>query len=494
MDVKGWFPEFQVSAETDKELQSYFFRLPQIAQILNSQSWLVLGRKGVGKTAIYEFLKSSTPEKANGYHVICLNFSDYPWPAHQLYKESLAGELSAYQKSWRYLFFVKALAKLIEIKLARGESLNADLKWAKNYIETICGSPDPSLKEIIMSKISRISTIAGPGVDAGELELSIGELSFEEVAENKQLQSKLRTNAFTLLNHFEKIFSENCGQKKFLIALDQLDENWLHGEIEEYSKVLINLVNICRNISLDIRLAKSIKIVPFLRTDIYQSLKFNDKNKLLQDSAIVISWDAETLDDMFFERVKKYCPESIEIDPTMKSGNLFEVSFVRQGTPPFKYICRRSFFRPRDIIVYFNKIRDCHLANTSGKFTSSELYEADREASASVYGELIDEWTNQFPVIERLFNVLQTIQVETFTFSEFSAKCNNEFKDITDGKIREYIGFLFDNSIIGQKKQGRWEYLCSMPNLKMNLENDFRTHHALKYRLHLIESRPNQVV
>lgn len=494
MDVKDWFPEFQVSAETDTELQSYFFKLPQVKQILESQSWLVLGRKGVGKTAIYEHLKSSTPHTANGYNVLCLNFSDYPWPAHQLYKETLAGELSAYQKSWRYLFFVKALSKLIEIKISSGEPLSKDLKWAKKYIETIYGNPDPSLKEIIISKISRIGSIAGPDLEAGDISLNSGEISFEDVAENKQLQNKLRANAFTLLNYFEKIFISNCGKEKFLIALDQLDENWLHGEIEEYSKVLINLVNVCRSISLDSDISKNIKIVPFLRTDIYQSLRFNDKNKLLQDSAIVISWDGDTLDDMFFERVKKYCPNDVVLDQDAKSGNLFEVNFVRQGTPPFKYICRRSFFRPRDVIVYFNKIRDSHVKTTSGKYTSNELYEADREASASVYGELIDEWTNQFPDIEKLFNVLQTIQVETFTFSEFQTKCQSEFRDISEGKIREFIGFLFDNSIIGQKKQGCWEYVCSMPNIKMNIENDFRTHHALKYRLHLIESRPGQIV
>lgn len=493
MDTKEWFPEFKISAETDRDLQSYFFKLPQVKQILESQSWLVLGRKGVGKTAIYEHLKNSPATELNGYNVICLNFSDYPWPAHQLYKEALAGELSAYQKSWRYLFFVKALSKLIEIKTKRSESLPKNLKWAKKYIETICGSPDPSLKEIIMSKISRIGSISGPDVELGEIELNSGEISFEDVADDAKLQSRLRTNAFTLLGYFEQIFSENCGSEKFLIALDQLDENWLQGSIEEYSKVLVNLVNVCRNISLDQTLSTQIKIVPFLRTDIYHSLKFNDKNKLLQDSAVLISWDADSLDDMFYERIKKYRPTTVSFDASIKSGNLFEVSFVRQGTPPFKYICRRSFFRPRDIIVYFNKIRELHVANSSGKYTSNEIYEADREASSSVYNELIDEWSNQFPAINMLFNVLQTIQVETFEFEEFSLKCKKEFGNITDGTIREYIGFLFDNSIIGQKKQGRWEYICSMPNLKMNLENDFRTHHALKYRLHLIESRPSQL-
>lgn len=494
MDIKEWFPEFQVSAETDKDLQSYFFKLPEIQQITNSRSWLVLGRKGMGKTAIYEYLKQSSLEKINHYNTVCINFNDYPWPAHQLYKEALAGELSAYQKSWKYLFFVKALSKLIEIKKESSKKLSKELIWAEKYIEKIYGNPNPSLKEIIVSKIGRLSSIKGPDIDFNELSLDVGEISFEEVAADKSLQTKLRTNAFSLLDYFEKIFKNNCDEIKILIALDQLDENWLEGEIEEYSKVLINLVNVCRNIVLDETLAKNLKVVPFLRTDIYQSLKFNDKNKLLQDSAVIISWNSESLDEMYYERVKKYCPKEINLNEELKSGNLFEFRYARQGTPPIKYITRRSFFRPRDIIVYFNKIRDCHSQNNSGLYTSNELYKADREASASVYNELIDEWSNQFPEIESLLTVLQTIQIETFTYEDFSKKYELEFQHASEGKKREHLSFLFENSIVGQKKKGRWEYVSSTPNLKMNIEKNFRTHHALKYRLHLLESRPNQNV
>jgi hypothetical protein len=494
MDIKEWFPEFQVSAETDVDLQKYFFKLPEIKEITDSRSWLVLGRKGMGKTAIYEHLKRAKTSDINNYNTICINFSDYPWPAHQLYKETLAGELSAYQKSWRYLIFVKALSKLIEIKKDKGEVLNKELRWAKKYIETIYGNPDPSLREVIFSRVARLASISGPGVEVEDFSFDVGEISFEDIAENKQLQTKLRSNAYVLLSFFEKIFKNNCGEHKILIALDQLDENWLDGEIEEYSKVLINLVNVCRNIALDTDLINNLKVVPFLRTDIYQSLKFNDKNKLYQDSAVVISWDSESLDDMYFERIRKYAPEGMILDERKKSGNLFEISFARQGTPPFKYITRRSFFRPRDVIVYFNKIRDCHIENQSGLYTSSELYDADREASASVYNELIDEWSNQFPKIESLLTVLQTIQVETFKFEDFSYKYSSEFPNATEGEKRKDLSFLFENSIIGQKKQGRWEYISSTPNFKMNIEKDFRTHHALKYRLHLVESRPSQNV
>lgn len=491
-DIKNWLPEFEVSAETDSELQEYFLQTAELKKILERKYWLVLGRKGTGKTAIFKYLESSKPEDLNDNHVISLNFKDYPWPAHRLYKETLAGELSAYQKSWRFLFFVKLLSKLIEIKESNSESLSKELKWAKKYIDKIFGNPDPTLMEVLFSKLARIKKLKGPGADFEDVDFNVGEVSFDDVAESKELQSNLRTNAFALLTYFENIFKKNVGIYKFYIILDQLDENWLSSEIEEYSKVLINLINVARNISIDAGLNKNLKIIPFLRTDIYDTLRFNDKNKLFQDTAVVITWSNDSLDDMFFERVKKYKPSDVLLEISKKSGSLFEVAFVRQGTPPFNFLTRRSFFRPRDVIVYFNKIREQHKENKSGLYTSKELYDAAVEASTSVYNEIVDEWSNQFPKIERLLTVLQIISVETFNFQDFSEKYKLEFSKASEGDLRKDLNFLFNNSIIGQKKQGRWEYISSLPNLKMNIEKDFRTHQSLKYRLQLIESRPSQ--
>jgi hypothetical protein len=195
---------------------------------------------------------------------------------------------------------------------------------------------------------------------------------------------------------------------------------------------------------------------------------------------------------MFFERIKKYKPEEVGLIMSRKSGSIFEVEFVRQGTPPFNFITRRSFFRPRDVITYFNKIRETHRTSKSGLYTSKDLYEAAIDTSTSVYNEIIDEWSNQFPNIERLLSVLQIISVETFNYAEYQSKYQSEFPNSSEGEIRRDLNFLFNNSIIGQKKQGRWEYLSSLQNLKLNIEKDFRTHQSLKYRLQLVESRTAQ--
>jgi hypothetical protein len=36
-DIKEWLPEFEVSAETDTELQEYFLLTPELDKIINSK-------------------------------------------------------------------------------------------------------------------------------------------------------------------------------------------------------------------------------------------------------------------------------------------------------------------------------------------------------------------------------------------------------------------------------------------------------------------------
>lgn len=114
MDIRDWLPEFQVSAETNRDLQTYFFKLPAIKDIIESRAWLVLGRKGTGKTAIYEHLRRGKPANLNGFYSVCLNFSDYPWPAHQLYKDAMAGNFPLIKKVGCIFFILRHYLNLLK--------------------------------------------------------------------------------------------------------------------------------------------------------------------------------------------------------------------------------------------------------------------------------------------------------------------------------------------------------------------------------------------
>ncbi len=381
------------------------------------------------------------------------------------------------------------MTKLIFLRESKKEKLSNDLKIAKKIIYSIYNNPQPTLIDVIKSKIFRLDNLSLPGVEAGEVNISLGEISFEEVSDDAKLKSKLKSNAFTLSQYFESVLTKNIGKEKILITLDQLDENWIASEIEEYSKILINLINAAKYTNYNTRVHNNIKVVPFLRTDIYDSLNFNDKNKVYQDNAVEIRWDLDSLDDMFFQRILKYKPDDLEINVKSKSNSAFDVKFVRHGAPPIKHIVRRSFMRPRDIIVYFNKINEIHKPSKSGLFTSKELYEAEKDYSNSMYDEIMDEWINQKPEIKDILSILQIIGYQTFKYKTYEAKYLSTIGDSNSSDAKESLRFLFRNSIIGQKIKVHWEYFCGNPHMTIDFDKEFYVNAALKKRLNITEGK-----
>jgi len=207
---------------------------------------------------------------------------------HKLYKEAMEGELVAYQKSWHYLFVVQALSNLINVREKRGDNVSTELRKLKKLFSKIYDKPFPSLSEVIKSKIARIKGLKLPSMDIDKINISPGEISFEEVSKSHELQNYLRINSFNLLNYLDNILTNEIKSDNIIILLDQLDENWLESEIEEYSKILINLINSTQTINYSLKYGKKFRIIIFLRTDIYETLRFNDKNKIFQDSAVEI--------------------------------------------------------------------------------------------------------------------------------------------------------------------------------------------------------------
>jgi hypothetical protein len=302
--------------------------------------------------------------------------------------------------------------------------------------------------------------------------------------------SQLRTNAFTLHDYFQNVLNKSIQNYALYIVMDQLDENWLEGEISEYSKILINLINVCKSFNNDnIANGRKSKCILFLRTDIYDTLRFNDKNKVHQSSAIEIRWDEDSLNDMFSERIKKYKPADANIDTALKSNSVFELKYVKHGATPFKHILRMSFYRPRDIIVYFNKIRDGYTTSKTGLYTSKQLYAAERDYSLSLYRELLDEWANQKPEIEQYLNILQNIGRQKFSCDDFKHDFLTVYPAAQTSDINNSLEFLFQNSIIGQKISANWEYICTNPHMQINYSKEFHVNNGLKNRLVLAETR-----
>jgi len=192
---------------------------------------------------------------------------------------------------------------------------------------------------------------------------------------------------------------------------------------------------------------------------------------------------------MITERIEKYAPPNLKIDISEKTGSIFQSKTVRHGATPLKHILRRSFYRPRDVIVYLNKIREAHDATSDSLYSSKDLYAAERTVSSSMYDELIDEWATQKPDFVVYLMTLQNIGYEIFTREQFAEKFIQAKPDASESDINEVLRFLFANSIIGQKISVNWEYACTNPNVQIDFQLPFHVNNGLKYRLVLTENR-----
>src|SRR6266478_2663314 len=90
-----------IDAESDELLAECFETHPVYDQVIETNRFLVLGRKGSGKTAVYRRVLSLQKEKDNFFSV-GHKFADYPWDYHDRQIMTEAAEQERYLHSWRY--------------------------------------------------------------------------------------------------------------------------------------------------------------------------------------------------------------------------------------------------------------------------------------------------------------------------------------------------------------------------------------------------------
>ena len=118
------------SAEEDPVLD-YFLTTDSVAQIEQNEVFLILGRKGAGKTAL---VRHFTKDQSNTYFR-ALNLRGYPWALHAELANKHVSEMEAFVSSWRYLIAAQAASAVLELN-RKGE-IEAEKKlrafFTQNY-------------------------------------------------------------------------------------------------------------------------------------------------------------------------------------------------------------------------------------------------------------------------------------------------------------------------------------------------------------------------
>ncbi|MCG6984369.1 MAG: hypothetical protein LJE61_04075 [Thiocapsa sp.] len=165
-----------VAAEDDAVLD-YFLATDAVAQIERTQAFLVLGRKGSGKTAnVRHFTEGHSLSRSKP-----LNLRGHPWRIHAQRIDRGASEVEAYVSSWRYLIALEFASMVLEDS---ERPQHDEVEALTSLFRENCGGINPSLSDILRPKRLRISKfslqppILGNAIGGVELERDPADLQF----------------------------------------------------------------------------------------------------------------------------------------------------------------------------------------------------------------------------------------------------------------------------------------------------------------------------
>lgn len=464
-------------------LEDVFVVNDNLIRDLKYEKFIILGKKGTGKSALANYLMIQSLNDANLFcGFIKKNNIDLEQSANVQNSQSL--DIGVIFK-WMILY--KLLSLLTENTRIEHEKsvgflkkfLNKNSSFGDFDTFKVTEFVSHSNTEIQIDGIKKFAQIKGmKGLDTKRERMSIYEVI-----------PKLEEIAKSLLNSIEECHDETS----YFIFFDDLDNDYKVND-KKSNRDLLSLLRIAKefNTSTFAHFGNTtVKIVLLLRDDIKSSLMDHaDTAKLFSSYSTKISWYDEkelrdapdnTLIKQFIDlRIEKACnAENVKNNFSKKIEKWEDLVSV-----PFKTVLDYTFYTPRDLMLFFIPI--------TGKKYKIPLSQKSIEELNEIYCDsIVNELRNALSIyydkneIDTLFNILKVhLWKDDIQFSQLKELCDE--KQIDGDKA---VRIFFDNSIIGLKV-GTYIYFKHREkeeeSLTSNIDEDslFTLHKSLKTYFH----------
>lgn len=509
--ILEWINFGKVSAERDDKLSNYFFDNGVLKTVLEDKtSFLVLGRKGAGKTAVFKHLTENKSKFLTDNDVlVSLSFDDYNWNVHALLTNEAKADSMLYKQSWRFIILIEVIKAYSTWFEEKSKPIPKPIKSALKLLEKLFDSPIPSIGQLVGRKLLALSGLKLPsgGLDLEDgdldsLEITAGEVTFEQVQSNKDLRQHLSENIENIINHLEDAASKNSSDwPNIFICFDRVDEAWDEVSYELSRKVIAGLV--AASDAINFHYKGKVRPIVFLREDIFDALSLNDTNKLQKDCGALLHWTKPALSSLILCRVN-YFSSLAKVPVVTNLDALFDKEEMRQRAKPTNYLIRRTMMRPRDLISFLDLIATSMQEQVNDPFAEDPpvfstlsceaVYIAETSYSEWLKREVLEEWKVQRPDIIKLFQAIQNNGYTNFTQNELSSALENIGLKVVPEDLLELLRFIFDNSIIGFKlgASTEWRYKCFYPSQGFVESDEYHVHEGLVKALNLKETREKQ--
>lgn len=415
-------------AQDDEEyLLNCFVDLGDLDQIkaFQSKRCLILGRTGVGKTALITKLKDEKQEKVIIIDPEALAMRHISNSTIINYLVELDIDLNTFFKLlWRHEICVEIFTRHVKAVSETDHSNFIDmvkyhfkknnpkhlkaLEYLEQWKDTFWKTNDSHVSKMIEKTENRVG--ASLGMDAAGLQSKIKgrmELSREQIQKIKQrgqsivndVQMKEVMGLLDMLDDFIEYH-----KVKYYIVVDRLDEKWVGNDIRY--KLIKSLIETLR----DLNRLQNIKPLATLRYDLIGRVFDISKDSGFQEEKysslfLNIRWNRAQLIKLIDERINYQFKHRYSKRTRLSYKDILPNEVL--GTSTIDYIIDRTLMRPRDVIEFVNFCIECAIEENDGVIRESTIIEAEERYSRSRLDSLYYEWFSDYPGLKQLISLLK---------------------------------------------------------------------------------------
>lgn len=430
---------------------------------LSSEKFIVIGRKGCGKSAFGEYVYARSLSEPN-LHCDFIRKSDSNLErAVQVGQE--AGVAIDSESFFKWVIYTNMLRMFVD---------HPAISESKDYAQ-LRGFLDKNSGYIKVNELEIKQLVSKHGFDVAVEQLR----RFISAKYSRQVEIKSeRAPYYKLLTHLEELLirllrsDENISnENSFVLFFDDLDIGF-DSSNEATVQTLVALLRACRHVNNDVFGKNGIqaKAIILLRDDIEAFLtgREADTAKLFASYSSRINWyqeeyatrhrDEDSLNlKKFINRRISYALERSGIPCGEDPWRSLISDSHQYDKSSFKHIVNQTLFRPRDLLLFF-------LPLDRGQFSYPLNYSDVRALIDSYSEELAKEIKNELSSfytsiqVETIFGALGELCNGNLTYEQAIKVVDNNCKDVEQKKL---LNYLFDRSLIGNvDDQGWYTFKC----------------------------------
>jgi hypothetical protein len=471
-----------IDGMSDPNLSEYFVDRDYWNRIINGYKYFVVGRKGTGKSALYNWIKMKS--YTSGDLVSNITFNEFPFQKLLQLQDRNFARPNQYQTICKNMILGEIASLIVSDEKAETSPLLEQLNF---YVENVYGK---GIQDIFRQTVERTRQsdvgLQMKFINAGKANEVTEKFGFSDGDLNR-VNSLLQTIIVAYLKTY-------TGESKFIIQIDGIDENYnqimsKNEQFNDYLQFVIGLLKSVYSVNQRFHLeCRDIaKCLVYLRADIFYAInQFDAESARWEQQTEVLNWAIKTRDDWQDSDLKKVLNARIVASLDFMNGRdgfeeIFENNYIGLSTRSndgtiyqeeiFQYIVNRTFHRPRDVIQFCVKIQD--EARRKGKIDFKCIRNAEQSYSLWFLSEINNEISPNIKDTGKLFDFLRLLGSNPFSISTFKLQYSR-YEAIIGQSADNLLPYLYDLGVVNNVNDNG-EMFSIVRNERSRFNRDLRS-------------------